>query len=517
LQAARKKLRQALRQYHSGDYAGACSGCESALRLCPDYAQAAYVLGLLACHGNAPEAGARWFRHALSQAPNERTYAAALADSMLLQQHEREAMSLYEQAFPEFAGALSQTDDAGATWKRAHPDWLQQSKDVTLPPIPRSDTEALVVDSGTCGTATHLLNWAGLLVRHRQVRAAIWLIEHALTVNADLAYGHALLALLYTLNRDWKPAVAAAAAARKTATEAFPGATDLCLLAAQFGLSYPFSDLDMVFDWSAFTGKNEEITSTERLPECRGNTCPTVAQESLIYLVCCDTDYFFTHVIGLACSIREHEDSAGIHLHIFNPRVEIWSALRALEVAVAPLRLTISWEHLDFEEYGGKALYCASARFARLAAMVRQIDNYVVTIDADSLVRGNLSATLPRNVEIGVVRAPDEPMWHQYLAGFTVFRRSAESVAFLSDFSAFLVANLLRRKGRLYLDQIGLYATAHANFKDHVTELPVQRFCDTLCGADALVWSVTQRKDNLRYTEYKTELLVRYGFIHVHP
>ncbi|HUP90557.1 MAG TPA: hypothetical protein VM100_14455, partial [Longimicrobiales bacterium] len=78
---------------------------------------------------------------------------------------------------------------------------------------------------------------------------------------------------------------------------------------------------------------------------------------------------------------------------------------------------------------------------------------------------------------------------------------------------------LLRRKARLYLDQIGLYATVHAHerFKDHMTELPVQRFCDTLCRADALVWSVTQRKDNLPYAEYKRELLARYGFVHVHP
>jgi hypothetical protein len=135
-------------------------------------------------------------------------------------------------------------------------------------------------------------------------------------------------------------------------------------------------------------------------------------------------------------------------------------------------------------------------------------------IDADSLLRGKVSAALPLNVEIGLVRAPEEPIWHQYLAGFTAFRRSEASVCFVTDFSTFIVKNLITRRGRMYLDQIGLYASVrqHEGLRHHITELPVQTFCNTLCQPDALVWSVTQRKDNPLYMEYKRMLLARYGY-----
>jgi hypothetical protein len=138
-----------------------------------------------------------------------------------------------------------------------------------------------------------------------------------------------------------------------------------------------------------------------------------------------------------------------------------------------------------------------------------------VMVDADSLLRGELDTALPPQIQIGVVRAADEPVWHQYLAGFTVFRRSAASIRFLMDFSAFVVQNLIAGRARTYLDQIGLCATAyrHESMAHEITELPVQKFCDTLCKDEGLVWSVTQRKDDDRYTAYKHAVLARFGYV----
>jgi tetratricopeptide (TPR) repeat protein len=515
LWAATKKLRETLDRYHAGDYAAACTACEAALKIYPAYAEASYVLGLLTCIGGAPELGARWFTHALSEAPHNPAYIAALADAMLLGQREQEALSLYERAFPQLAAENAGVNEAGAPWKRAHPDWLQQSKRVTLPGVPYDDSEVATGGTLAAKTATHLVNWAGLLVRRRQVGQAIYLIERAVKANPALGYAHALLALLYTLNRDWKRALASAMAARHMTAEVFPGSTDLCLVSSQLGLRYSFGELDPVFDWSAFTGVRDESESSGELPQCMGNIRPRFARDSLVYLICCDTDYFMTHAIGLACSIRTHDSTAAIHLHVFNPHVEVWEEIQRLKTALSPLPLTVSWEYLDFERYGGKAVYCVCARFQRLYQLVCQVDNRIAMVDADSLLRGEVSTALPQEIRIGVVRAPDEPIWHQYLGGFTTFRRSVASLRFLTDFSAFMVRNLIAGRARIYLDQIGLYATVykHATMAHEITELAVQKFCDTLCKDEGLVWSVTQRKDDEHYTAYKQAMLARYGYL----
>ena len=101
---------------------------------------------------------------------------------------------------------------------------------------------------------------------------------------------------------------------------------------------------------------------------------------------------------------------------------------------------------------------------------------------------------------------------NQYLAGFTAFRRSPAALIFLADLSAFIVKNLIAGRARAYLDQIGLFASVyrHESLLDAITQLPIQKFCDTLLKDEALVWSVTQRKDDERYNAYKQTVLARF-------
>jgi hypothetical protein len=473
------------------------------------------VLGVLACIGDAPDLAASSFERALREAPDNPAYAAALADTMLLGQREEQALSLYRRAFPALAKELAKLVDAGAPWKRVHPDWLKRFKRVTLPAVPRiiSNIGALSRTPSRSETGTHLLNWAVLLAGRRQVTAAIFLLEHAVKAHPGLGYAHAVLALAHTLNLDWQPALTSAKGARDLGAEAFQGSTDLCVLAAQFGLRYSFTELDPVFDWSAFDRREEDGGDLlHQLPRCSGNTHPRFASGSLVYLVCCDTDYLLTHAIALACSVREHETFGAIHLHLFNPGIKAWDVIQRLKQAVAPLSLTISWEWADFKQYGGKALYCACARFARLYQFVSQVDNRFVMLDADSLLRGSLSRAVVEHIQIGLVRAANEPIWHQYLAGFTAFRRSPAALIFLADLSAFIVKNLVAGRARPYLDQIGLFASVyrHESLLDAITQLPIQKFCDTLLKDEALVWSVTQRKDDDRYNAYKQTVLAHF-------
>ena len=181
---------------------------------------------------------------------------------------------------------------------------------------------------------------------------------------------------------------------------------------------------------------------------------------------------------------------------------------------LAPLPLSATWESVDFNRYGGKGLYCACARFSRLYQLLLSTTNRIVMLDADSLVRGDLAVSLTQRRDIGLVRAEDEPLWHQYLAGFTTFRRSPAAEQFLKELGTFLATNLATGRARLYLDQIGLYACVHrrgGSFAEAVDHLPIATFCDTLFRDGALVWSVTQSKDeDSPFALLKRSVLRRY-------
>ncbi len=515
--SARNKLRSAFGRYAEGNYAEACVLCEAALMLKPDLAEASYLLGMLACRGGDADSGARAIERALELSPESPLFLAALADARLLQQREGEALSLYSRAFPRQMADLARLTDAGLPWKRAHPDWITRLKGVTLPlselrPDSAGTSYSVCIDDVS---PTHLVNWALLFVSRRRLRQAIYLLEQAVAANPRLGYAQGVLALLHTLNRDWKTALAAAKAARRLGAEVFAGANDLCILAAQFGLGGDIKELDPVFDWSAFCGPVEiRDRHLERLPALQGGAFPQFSTGVLIFFICCDPSYFFDYGIALACSIRENVDQGAIHLHLYNPTPDVWLALRDLSEALAPLPLSVTWESADYDRYGGKALYCACARFSRLYQLLLSTPNRIVMLDADSLVRGDLAAALVDHLDIGFVRAENEPLWHHYLAGFTTFRRSPAAEQILGDLSTFLATNLATGRARLYLDQIGIYACVHRRggaFAKAVDHLPIAAFCDTLFHDGALVWSVTQNKgEDSPFALLKRSVLRRY-------
>ena len=328
------------------------------------------------------------------------------------------------------------------------------------------------------------------------------------------AYAYAILALLDTLDKRWTEALRAGLAAREGGAEMFTSATDLCIVAAQLMLGVAPNALDPVFDWSAFdAGDRFEVCE---LPTVQGLPFPSLAPDDVCYVICCDTHYLIEHAIALVCSIRDKCDAAAVHLHVFSPTEMSWPVIDKLRAAVAPLPLSVTWESVDFTKYGGTPAYCSSARFARFYQFLGATASRLVLLDADSLVRADLRAELCKYPEIGLAYAEHEPPWHQYLAGFTAFRKTTESMQFLRQLATFVVTNLTTRQPRLYTDQIGICACvvrADAAVTAQIGRLPLARFCDTLFGVDALVWSITQNKTDWNaFSAYKREILVRYGF-----
>ena len=516
---ARNRLRSALDRYAKGNYAEACMLCEAALALEPDLADASCLLGVLACRGGDADSGVRAIERALALSPGNTWYLAALADARLLQQRPGDAQALYSRAFPLEAADLAGLTDAGLPWKRTHPDWIGGLLQVTLPlSLPHLDAThkgQLPADEVEAG---HLLNWALALVSQRRVRQAIFLLQQAVMRDRRLGYGHAALALLHTLNRDWGPALTAAHVARSLGAEAFRGSNDLCVLAAQFGTGIAYSELDPVFDWSPLTASAEAGSGhLDRLPPVEGVPYPRFPENILVYFIACDPRYFLEYGIALACSIRDSTERDAIHFHIYNPTPELWSALHELRSRLTPLMLSVTWESVDFDRFGGKSAYCSFARFSRLYQLLldTSADLRVVMLDADSLVRGDPAPALARGREIGLAHAGDEPLWHQYLAGFTAFRASAAATRFLHELSNFLATNLAAGCARAYLDQIALYACAHrrnAATVQVIDHLPVGVFCDTLFGESALIWSVTQNKGvDSPFDRARRSILERYN------
>ncbi|MCL6640583.1 MAG: hypothetical protein K6T92_04330, partial [Candidatus Rokubacteria bacterium] len=448
---AREALLEATEHCARGEFGAAETLCARARELDSALPEAHYLWGLVACRRET-EAGAAAIERAFALAPAEPLFRAALADARLLQQREEEALALYAAAFPQIAAEIAPLDDAAMPVKRAHPDWLRALRQVTLalPDVPRArDPHRIVLPEEA--RPRHLLNWGLLLAARREWRRSIRLLEAATAGDPGLGYGHAALALLYTLNRDWERALAAARCARERGAQVFEGATDLCVLAAQFGLGYSARELDPVFDWRAFEAPAEEARQhLSRLPALERAGFERFPDRALVFFVACDRTYLEEHALALACSIREHAPGSSLHVHLFHEGGELPAALATLARVLAPVPLSATRETVDFDRYGGRRLYCASARFCRLYQLLPAARGRVALLDADSLLRADPAPALANCREIALAEAPHEPMWHRYLGGFCAFLPSEASERFLGALAAFLATQLTAARAREY-------------------------------------------------------------------
>jgi Tfp pilus assembly protein PilF len=520
LQRAHAELARAVAACAAGRFDEATYSCERALELSADLVDALYVLGILACRRNAPEVGARLLERALKTVPQDPRYLlAAFADAQLLLQRLDDALALYPRAFPTDAVEIAELSDKGMPLRKAHPDWTRSLLNVTLPLVSgmpaAAGPDTLSLEAAR---PAHLLNWGLALLARRRLHPAMALLQRAVALAPESGYGHAVLALLYTLNHDWNHALDAAQTARRLGADAFSGSTELCILAGQFGTLVPCERLDPVFEWRAFADDTRhEGAAADGLPPMEGTLPFALPRDALVLYVACDPAYFFKYGLALACSIHESAGAAALHLHFFNPEPELWAAWERLKRRLLPLKLSATHEAVDYDRFGGKGAYCGAARFSRLLRLVSAMEPTarVVMLDADSLVRHDLAGPLAQVGDIGLVHVPHEPCWHRYLAGFTAFRATPAAIDFLTRLSRFLADNLAAGRARLYMDQIGIFAGVHRMGNAHpgaVDHLSTADFCDTLFNDGAMVWSVTQNKDaDSTFDRARRDILARYG------
>jgi hypothetical protein len=447
-------------------------------------------------------AGLRLISEALALEPGRPDLLARKADALLLSGREEEALAAYAAALPEVA---VEEDPPGTPALSAHATWLRYLSRISVadgvrPGAPHS------ADLGAWS------NYASLLANARRTRSAAAVFERVCYANPGDGYAWAARALIHTVNREWSAVVPAASRAKQLGVELFEASMDSCLLSAALATGRAPGDLDEYLDWSAL-GTGDVEGRLAQLPMLGGPMPAVSPQHELVFFIACDPAYLRRFGIALALSIRQQCPTAAVHFHIFSPDASSETALRWLEGALAPLALYASHESVDFERFGGVARYCAAARFARLYQWTQRNPNRVIMLDADTLVRSDLAPALARVPDVGLIFWPHEPMWHALPAFFTAWRASPATRAFLGRHAALMADNLLQRRARTFMDQVGLYVCRHVSpgAAQEIQSLPYT-YCDPNFEPGSLAWTVTQGKEQAHaFHQLKASVLASAG------
>lgn len=500
LRDSRSWLREAIRAYAADDLEAAVRWIEKSLGDPNAPPDALFWRGALALAGGEPERARACFSAALARKPEHPPYLAGLGAALLLLRQEAAALECFRRAMPGTEEDDQTDDETQQPYRRSHPLWLRYLSNVSAPRPPARWTsletppEVALEDIEPASLA----NYAALLANRGRAVRATRLFWRALELEPACAPARAALPLIHTLNRNWAAAAETAAEAKRRRAQAFDHCNELCLLASSLGLGGRPGDLDDFLDWTPLSRADAPAEAyLDVLPAVPRDGFVLPRRYPLVVFIACDALYFREHALALVWSIRETNPGSAVHLHLFSPPDAVASEVEALRSGCAPLDLSATYETVDFDRFGGKSAYCQAARFCRLNQWIHVNADRVAMIDADSLVRADLVAPLSTRGDIGCVSAPNEPIWHDYLAGFTTFRPTPASRAFLARVSALLAANLAQGRGPFAMDQVALYVVAHLErgAGGFALDALPQEFCDTTFLDSSRVWSITQDKD----------------------
>ena len=509
---ARARLREGVAAYVCADRPRAMERCERSLESDASYADAWYWRAVLWLMDGDNTRALECLERALQLVPGSEPYLCAKGDALLLDKREQEALDVFARALSEGDASPDQRESTPAL--RAHPVWLKHLSSVTMP-RPRAEyacAQGLPSLRLEHVAASHYSNYAALLANSSRIGKAIEFFERAAAEDPEFPFPHAALALIHTLNRNCSQAVAHALAAKRAGVEVLPDCNDLCLLDAALALGQRPGELDDFLDWTPLWSSDPE-SALASLPKVDESSFVPPVRSPLTCFIACDVRYFVEHAQALIWSIHDHCAHAGVHVHFFAAPGEAGAAFEALRRQAAPLAMHASYESVDFERYGGRARYCAHARYGRLYQWVMANEGRVALLDADSLVRGDLVAATQGLGDIALVYAVDEPIWHRVLSGFSTYRPSAQSRRFLGRMAGLAALNLTGGRARYSLDQTALYVCATLARADGtpIDTLPLE-YCDTTFQDHSLVWSVTQSKQLAgRFQELKSRILQRDG------
>ena len=223
---------------------------------------------------------------------------------------------------------------------------------------------------------------------------------------------------------------------------------------------------------------------------------------------------YLGHAIALARSLDEH--AAGHHLlvHLINPDAESIARLQACAGSLRRLHVHVSSEKVRLPAAASKAAYYASARFLRMAELLRAPEAVpVLALDADALAVGPLTLDFSDKAETELClrrrRSADAGSRHLEVAAGAVWTRpTPRARTFMQAVADDLSDAFARGEAQWFIDQEVLArhvdaATAQAKVRNLKS-----KFADWNMGPDAVFW---MGKGDRKYRDLRY-LLVRGAF-----
>ncbi len=215
----------------------------------------------------------------------------------------------------------------------------------------------------------------------------------------------------------------------------------------------------------------------------------------LALFLACDPKYLDRHgLAALASFALAHPGKRlGAHLHLYDPTAAAAASARQAARTLG-LDLVLTEETAPAEaDPARRGTYYACARFCRLAEALAAHDAPILALDADAIVRRDVTPLLARVPHAALACSPLTVPWNRHPAGFVLLNRSAQAARFLAE-AALLVGDSLGRGRRLwFLDQWALLLAAR-RAPHAIRRLPWRCVYDTEFGEDSWVWQANDRR-----------------------
>jgi tetratricopeptide (TPR) repeat protein len=241
------------------------------------------------------------------------------------------------------------------------------------------------------------------------------------------------------------------------------------------------------------------------LPRVEGEW-PKVSRDDLVILFVVDNAYFWQHGLVLIASAARSSPGAKCHVHVINPDPHVATVVELIGEILPDLQLTCTYEHADFEGCSDIHIrtYYASVRFVRLAEIFEHAPASYLCVDADSIVRGDVTAPELRE------RVRDVGLYMRYhthpqmavLASASLLRPTDAAAEFINRVAELIRQTLEAREAIWFLDQIVLgYVLRELGAGDvDVTQLDLT-YLDWFFSDDSLIWTGKgkRKSDDSRY------------------
>jgi tetratricopeptide (TPR) repeat protein len=249
------------------------------------------------------------------------------------------------------------------------------------------------------------------------------------------------------------------------------------------------------------------LVTRRPLPKLEGET-PDVAPNDTVIFCVADNAYFWEHALVLLGSLGHHDPDSTCHVHVINPDASVASAVDVVRGLLPSLRLSYSYEHVDFEECSDAHIrtYYASVRFVRLAQLIAQSPASYFTLDADCIVRGKLTFALAHSTvgDVGIRRRFSEHTHMTVAAGALLLRPTPAASHFIDRVSTRIQSTLEASEGVWFLDQIvlsqALLEMEGAALSSGQLDMS---FIDWFFQEDSIIWTGKGKRktEDSKYTE----------------